>query len=232
MDKDISNAGMEMDMSQVVATFWRGKWWIMGSTAIALALGVAYVVSAPARYEVQSKVGVNLYALNRQISCAAVNATLGVDCFERDTLEIGRNALGPDWEITAGKIAKRKNADPASLDLYTQELQSARAATNAAMLDAANLSLRIDTEVDRYIIEQTKDFENIEMPIIGENRRGPLLLIARLEAGENAITFAEPEVVKTAPKTNVILAASFLLGAIIGTIIVALRAFPTTKKTI
>lgn len=206
----------EIDLFELLEQLWRGKFTILGTMVLALAVGagvsVLKIIPPATSYTVSTTFTHVIYPIVAQQDCGGNKACL--DGFANQSLSL---LIDGNWGFSDNKLSLVTDS-PLSEEQYDAQL--------TAVTNAATDEIFIRARSERILIN-----ESLNPALLGTERVATSLLnatrvMANIESGTPAISF-EPVVISppTQPKSKTpsIIAMSLVLGCIFGSVIVLLR---------
>jgi hypothetical protein len=197
----------ELDLVELFATLWLGKWLISAFVAISVLSGFVYSQLTPPKFEVSVSFAVKLYSVSAQQICE------GVECMQNEVSKQLMEDLDSNWNLTNkdSKLALTTEA-PLNVKTYDDVFDKLnQTITNQIHNEALDELTVIKTELNDALMST----ERVATNILNATR-----IIKAIDSGQKAISFGSVAIKKKSPKVPLILALSIVFGGLIGVIFV------------
>lgn len=241
----------EIDLFKTFETLWAGKWIITAFAGIALAFGFLFNFYKeeslpPPHFAVLAPYTINLFSpfdnqiCNRNSECINNRVAIKLKKLAQDSWSTS-DQIKEDWKV-AGINLKASNPEcplkilclvlitrsPQDPEFYDEQLRQ----YNQILL--MELRQQIEKEI-LAISELKKSFENnvvLSSRPYASNNLELHRYLSVIEDGQAVINFGEIDFIKVTPphKQNIIIVLSFVLGGVLGSVIVLLRSMLSSRR--
>ena len=217
----------EIDLFELLEDLWAGKWLISAFVALATLIGFGYTQVAQPKYDVSAPFRVNVYSVLIQQICESNNQNhvdwRASDCLAEGTISYFLEGLGSGWNLsTKSDAITHTTPTPSSVNAYENALSNALMSTNETLKGEAISELEL--------IESLSNDNVLATERVATNMLNAKRVVLSLDSGQNAISFGTISIVKSSPKSPLILALSVLLGGLVGVSSVLVRNALTKLK--
>jgi len=197
----------EIDLFELVATIWKGKWLILGCVILTLIVAVAYIKVTPTKYQIEVPYTVQLHSLESQQLCGG-----NYSCLDSETKKQLARVSKNSKKLSSGSFF---SIDSSEGQVASQRLKVAAIDLTLMMKNQAQIEL--DLIVD-HLPSQLMQTERVATNYLNAQR-----LLNKIANGAESVIVAEPTVTKASPKINLIVALSVVLGGMLGVFLVFVR---------
>ena len=210
----------EINLFEFFERLWDGKWLIGAFLMLAASMGFFYSQVAQSKYDISVPYRVNVYSVFSQQMCESNNQNQkdwrASHCFAERTVEVFLEGLGSDWSLNRkGKVISRTTTSPSPTNEYEAHFSKALISTNKA--------LKIEAISELTTIESLSNDGVLATERVATNLLNAKRIIQSLDSGQNAISFGPISVVKSSPKSSLIIAFAAILGVIVGVFLIIIR---------
>ena len=211
MKEKYAHNNNEIDLFELLETLWDCKILITCFVSFALAIGFGYTLTAQKKYKVSVTYTTNLYSIGSQQNCFANSTCLDIEAARKILRYIDKN-----WNVSSvNQSVSLTSSTPLSSSEYIEAFQIANDKITENILTEAKAELHlIETELNDALLGT----ERVATNILNAKR-----VITAIGRGESAVDFGEPSINRIAPKSNLIIVLSALLGGITGLVFVISR---------
>ena len=202
----------EINLFEFFERLWDGKWLIGAFLMLAASMGFFYSQVAQSKYDISVPYRVNVYSVFSQQMCEGRAS----HCFAERTVEVFLEGLGSDWSLNRkGKVISRTTTSPSPTNEYEAHFSKALISTNKA--------LKIEALSELTTIESLSNDGVLATERVATNLLNAKRIIQSLDSGQNAISLGPISVVKSSPKSSLIIAFAAILGVIVGVFLIIVR---------
>lgn len=221
----------EIDLFELLEQLWRGKITILGTMALALAVGTgASVLSIkpPTTPSTEHTVSTTfthvIYPVLAQQNCGG-----NIACLDAHANRDLSRFIGADWHLSDNEL-RLVTDSPLSAKQYDEHLNSIVDAATGNSLTDARLELAVISDTRAEIIklnELNPEFRGTAL--LAGNWQNAMRVTAAIESGTPVITFKPVTISPPEPpepqksKTPIIMAMSLILGCMLGSVIVLFK---------
>lgn len=204
MEPNLPRYDDEIDLFELIQTIWEGKIWIILATAVATCLGGLYIIATPTIYEVTVK--------------PTIHADADADADAKIVKQFTQHS-NLQWDITANKKSHSLTLEtgaPESAETYMAALEKSAQIATAQLIQSKKDELAQISDLSPALLGT----EVVAKTVLSNQR----FLNSFETMGHKAIEFSEPTIQVKAPKTNLIIALSFVLGGMVGVLGILIRS--------
>ena len=211
----------EIDLFEFFYMLWDAKRLIGIFTILGTLLGVGYSQVTQPKYAVFAPFSFNMYSLGAQRLCVGSKNIL--KCVEaKQSFQLSSMVLG-SWQLHKNE-KKLSFLTTKPLDASKYEVQLERAAvafTNKIYEEAADEVAFLKTELPEALLAAE---------IVSVNMLNAYRAIRMIDSGQAAATFKSVSVVRSSPKTIVLVVLSSVMGGMMGVLFTLIRSIYNKRK--
>lgn len=200
---------LDLDIFDVVKTFWDGKWLITATVALALLGSFTFMSLTPTKYRVMLPFSITTYSLSAVQICGS-----NLPCVNVHGTNVVKRFSGLDWGLEKEWVAhgqrntlQRMVEDPKSLEHYQSVADEIAKSSTAVFLKEAKDELAVMERAPQAALLNSETFAR---SFLFANK-----VIDALEGGEQqAVAFETPRIIETTPSNGIIYGMSVVLGVL------------------
>lgn len=193
----------EIDLIEMLATLWNGRWVISAFATLAALIGFGYSQIAQPQYYVSASYTINIHSVIASQICG-----VNIGCMDKVARKRLLSLSKEDGWSTEKETFSLMTTKPLQASEYEAQIEKAAISYTNEVYEVAKSELAlIQTEMTDALLSTER---------VATNKLNALRTVNSIDGGQSGITLSSVSIVKTSPKVPRIVVISMALGGMVG----------------